>query len=130
MKVYRLLLFSKRADEYGNLVFASTQGTPTEVSNVNRAFNKLIKENGLPKVVSHSLCHTSTTYKLKLSSDIKAVQGDTGHAQATTVTERYAHILDDDRRVNAVRFQKEFYGGGNACLMLISMVKWTKCYQS
>jgi hypothetical protein len=26
-------------------------------------------------------------------------------------TERYAHILDDDRRVNAVRFQKEFYGG-------------------
>ena len=28
------------------------------------------------------------------------------------VTERYAHILDDDRRVNAARFQKEFYGGG------------------
>ena len=59
--------------------------------------------------------HTSTTYKLKLSGgDIKAVQGDTGHAQATMVTERYAHILDDDRRVNAVRFQKEFYGGGKA----------------
>ena len=29
------------------------------------------------------------------------------------VTERYAHILDDDRRVNAARFQKEFYGGGD-----------------
>lgn len=29
------------------------------------------------------------------------------------VTERYAHILDDDRRVNATRFQKEFYGGGS-----------------
>lgn len=28
------------------------------------------------------------------------------------VTERYAHILDDDCRVNAARFQKEFYGGG------------------
>lgn len=104
-------------DEYRdyNLVFASTQGTPTEANNVNRAFNKLIKENGLPKVVFHSLRHTSTTYKLKLSGgDIKAVQGDTGHAQATMVTERYAHILDDDRRVNAVRFQKAFYGGGNA----------------
>ena len=63
----------------------------------------------------YSLRHTSTTYKLKLSGgDIKSVQGDTGHAQATMVTERYAHILDDDRRVNAVRFQKEFYGGGNA----------------
>lgn len=46
-------------------------------------------------------------------ADIKAVQGDTGHAQATMVMERYAHILDDDRRVNAARFQKEFYGGGS-----------------
>lgn len=101
-------------DEYRdyNLVFASTQGTPTEANFINRAFSKLITDNNLPKVVFHSLRHTSTTYKLKLSGgDIKAVQGDTGHAQSTMVTERYAHILDDDRRVNAVRFQKEFYGG-------------------
>lgn len=102
-------------DEYRdyNLVFASTQGTPTESNFIDRAFTKLIADNHLPKVVFHSLRHTSTTYKLKLSGgDIKAVQGDTGHAQATMVTERYAHILDDDRRVNATRFQKEFYGGG------------------
>ena len=103
-------------DEYRDydLVFASTQGTPTEANFINRAFSKLIQDNDLPKVVFHSLRHTSTTYKLKLSGgDIKAVQGDTGHAQATMVTERYAHILDDDRRVNAARFQKEFYGGGD-----------------
>ena len=85
----------------------------TEANFIDRAFTKLIADNHLPKVVFHSLRHTSTTYKLKLSGgDIKAVQGDTGHAQATMVTERYAHILDDDRRVNATRFQKEFYGGG------------------
>ena len=41
--------------------------------------------------------------------DIKGVQGDTGHAQASMVTERYAHILDDNRRMNAERFQKQFY---------------------
>lgn len=73
--------------------------------------NDLIKEHDLPKVVFHSIRHTSTTYKLKLSGgDIKAVQGDTGHAQAAMVTERYAHILDDDRRVNADRFEDAFYG--------------------
>lgn len=102
-------------DEYRDydLVFASTQGTPTESTFIDRAFSKLIADNHLPKMVFHSLRHTSTTYKLKLSGgDIKAVQGDTGHAQATMVTERYAHILDDDRRVNAARFQKEFYSGG------------------
>ena len=52
--------------------------------------------------VFHSLRHTSVTYKLKLSDgDIKAVQGDSGHAQADMVTEVYGHILDEDRKKNA-----------------------------
>ena len=99
-------------DEYTdyNLVFASSSGTPIEGSTINRMFSKLIKDNDLPKVVFHSIRHTSTTYKLMLSGgDIKGVQGDTGHAQATMVTERYAHILDENRKMNAERFQKEFY---------------------
>lgn len=99
-------------DEYidYNLVFCNTIGRPMEGQEINRSLGKLIKENDLPKVVFHSIRHTSTTYKLKLSGgDIKAVQGDTGHAQATMVTERYAHILDDDRRVNAERLQDAFY---------------------
>jgi len=99
-------------DEYldYNLVFCNTMGRPMEGQVINRALSKLIKENSLPRVVFHSIRHTSTTYKLKLSGgDIKAVQGDTGHAQATMVTERYAHILDDDRRVNAERFESAFY---------------------
>lgn len=101
-------------DEYTdyNLVFATTSGTPIEGSNISRLFNKLISENDLPRVVFHSIRHTSTTYKLMLSGgDIKGVQGDTGHAQATMVTERYAHILDDNRRMNAERFQQQFYSG-------------------
>lgn len=99
-------------DEYKdyNLVFASSSGNPIEGSTINRMFSKLIEDHDLPKVVFHSIRHTSTTYKLMLSGgDIKGVQGDTGHAQATMVTERYAHILDDNRRLNAERFQKEFY---------------------
>ena len=56
---------------------------------------KVIDEQGLPDVVFHSLRHTSVTYKLKLSGgDIKAVQGDSGHAQADMVTEAYGHIID------------------------------------
>ena len=40
--------------------------------------------------------------------DIKATQGDTGHAQPDMVTEVYAHILDEDRKVNAQRFEVSF----------------------
>ena len=60
-------------------------------------------------MVFHSLRHTSVTYKLKLSGgDIKAVQGDSGHAQADMVTEVYGHhIIDEDRRKNAERMEKK-----------------------
>ncbi|MDY3687819.1 MAG: site-specific integrase, partial [[Clostridium] symbiosum] len=65
---------------------------------------------GLPKVVFHSLRHSSTTYKLKLNhGDLKATQGDTGHAQIDMITDIYAHILDEDRKVNAQKFEASFY---------------------
>ena len=48
--------------------------------------------------------------KLKLSGgNIKAVQGDTGHAQARMVTEIYSHIQDEDRRTLALKVEEEFF---------------------
>ena len=58
--------------------------------------------------------HTSVTYKLKLNGgDIKAVQGDSGHAQADMVTEVYGHIIDEDRRKNAEMMENAFYNKEN-----------------
>ena len=52
----------------------------------------------------------SVAYKLKLNGgDIKAVQGDSGHAQVNMVTDVYSYILDDDRRKNAELFEEAFY---------------------
>lgn len=99
-------------DEYMdfNLVFCSSCGRPIESSVINRALAKLIRDNDLPPVVFHSFRHASITYKLKLNGgDIKAVQGDSGHAQVKMVTDVYSHILDDDRRINAQRFEEQFY---------------------
>ena len=63
-----------------------------------------------PKVVFHSLRHSSTTYKLKLNNgDLKATQGDTGHAQIDMITNVYAHILDEDRKIGAQKFESAFY---------------------
>lgn len=93
-----------------NLVFAGPLGLPTEGSTITSALKRLIKENDLPPVVFHSFRHASITYKLKLNGgDIKAVQGDSGHAQAKMVTDAYSHILDDDRKNNAQLFQDAFY---------------------
>lgn len=79
--------------------------------NVIRNALKCVTESaGLPQIVFHSFRHSSTTYKLKLNhGDIKATQGDTGHSQADMVTEVYSHILDEDRKVNAQKFEETFY---------------------
>lgn len=52
------------------------------------------------------------TYKLKLNGgDMKSVQGDSGHAQVKMVADVYSHIIDEDRRLNAQRFEEQFYQG-------------------
>lgn len=93
-----------------DLVIAGPMGYPTEESTIQDLFNKLIQENSLPKVVFHSLRHTSITYKLMLNGgDIKSVQGDSGHAVATMVTDQYSHILDEGRIKNAELIEEAFY---------------------
>ena len=80
-------------DEYYdyNLVVALPNGRPCESRVIEKEFNKLKEKLNLPNVVFHSLRHSSTTYKLKLNKgDIKATQGDTGHAQIDMITDIYA----------------------------------------
>ena len=61
---------------------AADNGRPCEDRIILKEFAKLREDAGLPKVVFHSLRHSSTTYKLKLNhGDLKATQGDTGHAE-------------------------------------------------
>ncbi len=99
-------------DEYEdyNLVVALPNGRPCEERLIAEAFQGLKEKAGLPNVVFHSLRHSSTTYKLKLNKgDLKATQGDTGHAEIDMITKVYAHILDEDRKLNAQKFEAAFY---------------------
>ena len=97
-----------------NLVLTTPYGMPLGSTAIRHRFSKLIEEHNLPKVVFHSLRHTSVTYKLKLNGgDIKAVQGDSGHSQVDMVTEVYSHIVDEDRRKNAMLLEEAFYNKKN-----------------
>lgn len=99
-------------DEYTdyNLVFCHSSGRPMEAQVVNRALKKLITDNNLPPVVFHSFRHASITYKLKWNGgDMKSVQGDSGHARMDMVADVYSHIIDEDRRFNAQKFDEQFY---------------------
>ena len=96
--------------EDNGFVVAQANGRPCEHKTIEKAFDRLKQKAELPNVVFHSLRHSSTTYKLKLNhGDLKATQGDTGHAQVDMITQIYAHILDEDRKINAQRFEEAFY---------------------
>lgn len=95
-----------------NMVLAHEDGRPYEEGQITDKFRKLIRDSGLPPVVFHSLRHCSTTIKLQISGgNIKAVQGDTGHAQARMVTDLYAHINNEDRRKLAQKMEQDFFQG-------------------
>ncbi|WP_087022789.1 tyrosine-type recombinase/integrase [Butyricicoccus porcorum] len=91
-----------------NIVIAQPNGRPFEEHQICQKFKALITEHNLKPVVFHSLRH-STSMKLKISGgDIKAVQGDTGHAQANMVTDVYSHIMNDDRKRLAKKMNDQF----------------------
>ena len=95
-----------------NLIFTSDRGLPLQNSFLLERFHALLASCGLPKVAFHSLRHSSITYKLILThGNIKAVQGDSGHAQADMITEVYGHILDQRRRAGAELFEVDFFQG-------------------
>ena len=92
------------------IVIAQENGRPFEARMIAKMFEDFIQENNLRRVVFHSLRHSSTSLKLKLSGgDIKAVQGDTGHAQSNMVTDVYSHIMNDDRKRLARKVNDEFF---------------------
>lgn len=93
-----------------DLVLAHEDGRPYEERQIAEKLRKFNQENDLPPIVFHSLRHCSTSIKLQISGgNIKAVQGDTGHAQARMVTDLYAHTNNDARRRLAQKVETDFF---------------------
>ena len=85
-------------------------GPPYEERQIAEKLRSLVRTHNLPPVVFHSLRHSSTSVKLQVSGgNIKAVQGDTGHAQARMVTDLYAHADTEDRRLLAQKVEQSFF---------------------
>ena len=104
--------------DYG-LIICQANGRPIMTEHLNKRFKEVLTQLNDPtihadNVVFHSLRHTSTGVKLRLSKgDLKAVQGDGGWNSPDMVTKRYAHILDEDRRRLADEMEQSFYKGAS-----------------
>lgn len=121
-ELFQLMLYNDRmkkayGDDYNDygLVFCLENGDPIEPKLMEKRFKKWQKRYSphLPTIEFHGLRHSSVTYKLIVSEgDVKAVQGDSGHASATMVTDTYSHIQVERQQELTSKFGQNFYETG------------------
>jgi Phage integrase family. len=98
-----------------DLIICQANGRPIMTEHLNARFKAIIADMNDPTIpavdfVFHSIRHTSTGFKLKVSKgDLKSVQGDGGWNTPEMITRRYAEIIDEDRKKLADEMETAFY---------------------
>lgn len=94
--------------DYG-FVIAQPDGNPYLCQSFSGKFKKLLAELDLPAADFYSLRHASATIKMSATKDIKAVQGDLGHASSDMSVKIYMQALDESRQANAIALEDSLF---------------------
>ena len=92
-------------DNAHGLVFTSATGGPLGQQAVDYHFRRLVKAAGLEGVRFHDLRHTYAVNAIRAGDDIKAIQGNLGHASAAFTLDRYAHFTESMKQASAARME-------------------------
>jgi len=91
-------LLAGRAWHDGDLVFATTIGTPVNSSNLRMLYYALLARSGLPRIRFHDLRHTAATLLLEAGVHPRAVADRLGHATPSLVMNTYGHVTERMQR--------------------------------
>ncbi|MBN2557103.1 MAG: tyrosine-type recombinase/integrase [Anaerolineales bacterium] len=84
------LLASDRWQEHG-IIFTTGIGTDINQRKVSQEVKCILRENGLPDIRFHDLCHTSTSRLLDIGTPITTVQSRAGRSKAGITTDIKGH---------------------------------------
>jgi integrase len=88
-----------------DLVFATRRGTPLRETHVNRAWHRMLKANGLPRLRMHDLRHTKCTLMVdELSEELMIVHRTLGHTSPAITAGIYVGKVPKALRRAADRF--------------------------
>ena len=77
-------------------------GKPLTLDYVSHAFQKFLKEHGLPKIRFHELRHTAGSLMIGRGLSAKQVQEYLGHEQISTTLDMYVHLSPEGKKEAAV----------------------------
>lgn len=80
-------------DNADDRVFAGEDGRPIFPDSVTKWFTAFVQRSGLPSVTVHSLRHTYASLMIADGIPIVNVSHSLGHAQVSTTTNIYAHVI-------------------------------------
>jgi len=116
--IWKLLMFHRQVQLHEkqpnpmNLLFPSKRGTYTDPRTYQKRIQAVCKRCELQGVNVHALRHTFATRLMEQNVPIRIIQNLMGHASIVT-TEKYSHVLDDEKR-KAVNRMGEFMPGENS----------------
>ena len=87
-------------------VFTTKEGKRMDIDSPTHKFQKILKENNLPKITLYGLRHTNATILIASGVSIRDVSAHLGHAQTSTTMDIYAHALRDAEEKTASAFDQ------------------------
>lgn len=81
-----------------DFVIAYRRGKPTEPKSLQKCFHRIADSAGISGATFHSLRHTFATRAIEKGVDVKTLSVLLGHADVGTTLNRYAHVLDEQKR--------------------------------
>lgn len=94
-----------RAEDW-DLVFCSATGTPLDGPNVNKRFQRLIADLGLPRQRFHDLRHACASLLLVQGVAPRVVMETLGHSQISLTMNTYSHVMPALGRDAAARMDE------------------------
>ncbi|MCR5663677.1 MAG: site-specific integrase [Oscillospiraceae bacterium] len=90
-----------KGDFYRNasgLLFTQENGSPMCPDSVTTWLNRFAKRHGLPHINPHKFRHTMASMLIYQRVDPVSVSKRLGHAQVSTTTDIYAHVIAEADR--------------------------------
>ncbi|WP_406310177.1 tyrosine-type recombinase/integrase [Streptomyces sp. NBC_00623] len=79
-------------------VFTTRTGRPVEPRNLNRSFERITDDAGLPRIRLHDARHGCATLLFAAGVPARVVMEILGHSQIAVTMNIYTHVSDDNRR--------------------------------